>query len=70
METESPQQPFNSFREELCSLLNKHSRENESDTPDFILTRYVAECLAAFDTATRARDEWYGNKGLHDKLGV
>ena len=58
-ETDSQQPVANPFREELCSLLNKHSRENESDTPDFILTRFISESLAAFDQATRNRTEWY-----------
>lgn len=48
------------FREALSSLLNVHSRENASDTPDFILARYLTECLSAFDRALQARETWYG----------
>ena len=61
--SDDAQEPrFNEFREELCTLLNKHSRENCSDTPDFILCRFLSESLAAFDMATRNRSEWYGKK--------
>lgn len=46
------------FQKELQSLLNQHCAENGSDTPDFILAAYLLDCLAAFDRATRTRDEW------------
>lgn len=49
-----------SLREELVGLLNKHSAENGSDTPDFILADYLMNCLDAFDKAVTAREKWYG----------
>jgi len=51
-----------SFYSELSSLLNRYSKENGSNTPDFILARYLQDCLAAFDNAALARVNWYGNK--------
>ena len=48
------------FREELQSLLNVHSKENGSDTPDWILADYLSDCLASFDLAVRRREKWYG----------
>ncbi len=53
---------------EIRSACNRCSAENGSDTPDFILSRYLLSCLEAFDAATRRRDEWYGNKGLRERL--
>lgn len=50
------------FREELRSLLNRHSMENRSNTPDFILANYMARCLTAFELATTEREVWYGLK--------
>ena len=47
------------FRKELSSCINRHSRENGSNTPDFILAEYLEDCLAAFDRATKARKRWY-----------
>lgn len=44
------------FRDELETLINKWSKENGSDTPDFILADYLQSCLNAFDEAVRARD--------------
>ena len=47
------------FRKELEDLLNKHSMENESNTPDFILSDYLTRCLDAFDIAVQDRTHWY-----------
>ena len=47
------------FRGKLTTLINEHSMENGSDTPDFVLANYMALCLVAFDAATVARDKWY-----------
>lgn len=55
-----PGQPT-AFEKELSGLINKHSLENESDTPDYILADYLNRCLFAFNCATRKRKEWYGN---------
>jgi hypothetical protein len=48
------------LRKELTAALNRHSRENASNTPDFILAQYLSSCLDAFDAATILRDTWYG----------
>lgn len=48
------------FRDELQHLINKHGRENESGTPDFILAKYLDHCLTAYGDAIEARDQWYG----------
>lgn len=48
------------FREQLASLLNRHSKENESDTPDLILASYLLGALDAFNKATLERERWYG----------
>jgi len=50
------------FRKELENAINSHSKENESNTPDFILAEYLVHCLLAFDLTTKARDKWYGIK--------
>lgn len=48
-----------SFQKELCSLLNKHSKENESNTPDFILAEYLIGCLKVFNESVNNRQIWY-----------
>ena len=56
-----------SLESELSALLNRHSAENESDTPDFILAGFLRAALAAFNGATNAREQWYGHDGLTRK---
>lgn len=52
------------FQRELESLINQHSVENGSGTPDFILANYLKGCLDVFNSAVLRRDEWYGTKRL------
>lgn len=47
------------FRRELETLINCHSKENGSDTPDFILAEFLTDSLAAFDKAVSRRSAWY-----------
>ena len=46
--------------EDIQSAINRHSAENASNTPDFILAQYLEQCLAAFDVAVQQRETWYG----------
>ena len=50
------------FERELSAVINRHSKENGSSTPDFILARYLNHCLEAFNMAMRERRSWYGDK--------
>jgi hypothetical protein len=51
-----------SFQDELTSLINKHSKENGSGTPDFILAHYLHDCLDLFHVAVNRREAWYGRE--------
>jgi len=56
-----------SLEAEIQDAINRCNRESESDTPDFLLARFLVRCLAAFEAATQARDEWFGSGiGAHD----
>ena len=55
---EQPTEPTE-FERELSTLINSHSRENKSDTPDYILAEYMMSCLKAFEKATVVRHLWY-----------
>jgi len=57
------------FRKKLETLLNSHCKENISDTPDFILAKYLVDCLESFDQATIRRTAWYGKEpGTTEKM--
>jgi hypothetical protein len=53
-----------SFTHELKLLVAKYKLETGSDTPDYVLAKYLVNCLKAFDGATNARTDWYDTKGL------
>lgn len=48
------------FDKDLASLINKHSMENGSNTPDYILAQYLLSCLMVFNLAVQQRETWYG----------
>ena len=48
------------FRQELEHLINRHSVENASNTPDWILADFLEASLKAFDVAVQQRETWYG----------
>ena len=62
------------FRQELKALINKHSRENASGTPDYLLADYLDQCLILFEQVVRHREVWHGRpdpcEGKHKLLNV
>lgn len=60
MENEPTINPMYEFWSELENLINRHSMENGSHTPDFVLAEYLTDCLKAFDKAVANRNKWYG----------
>ena len=55
----SKARPEITLEQELADLLNRHSVENESNTPDFILAEFLTDCLDAWGKAQRARQKWF-----------
>lgn len=47
---------------DLAAVINKHSLENASNTPDFILAQFLNAVLGAWNKATAVRDDWYDAK--------
>ena len=58
------------FQKELESLINRHSMENESNTPDWLLAQYLANCLRAYTVATQQRETWYGRNASPVPLAI
>jgi hypothetical protein len=50
--------PYHAFKADLASVINSHSIENRTDTPDFILAEMIVEHLKAFEHATHAKKHW------------
>ena len=49
------------FTKELQGLINKYSKENGSNTPDYILANYLFGCLKNWNVHVMHRSDWYGN---------
>jgi len=54
------QEEQRTFQQELEDLINRHSMENPSGTPDWILANFLARVLEQFDCAIMARATWRG----------
>lgn len=57
------------FEQDLAALINRHTQEQGSDTPDFVLAHFLDSCLRAFDQGVRAREDWYEQRptGIPEK---
>jgi len=60
MADEQPAPAESEFRSALKELLNKHSIEGGSNTPDHVLADYLIRCLDNFTETTQTREKWYG----------
>ena len=52
--------PSGTLAQDLARVLNQHSMENASNTPDFLLAEYLERCLAAAEILINRRDAWHG----------
>ncbi len=52
-----------SFETQLSRLINHHGLEQHSDTPDFLLARYLVRCLDVYHAGIIDREVWYGRGG-------
>lgn len=50
------------LKKELAALLNKHSAENASNTPDYILAEYLIGCLDTWNHCAKQRSYWTGEE--------
>ena len=48
------------FRQELRELINGHSKENRSNTPDLVLAKFLDDVLFHFDGAVNERERLRG----------
>lgn len=50
------------LEEALTRLLNRYSEERTSNTPDFILAKFLINALDTFNIAVQEREKWYGRQ--------
>ena len=51
--------PYSAFERDLSDLINSHSIEQHSNTPDFILARHMVNSLKAFTEIMRDRISYF-----------
>jgi len=50
------------FKKELAALINTHSLEGDSLTPDYILADYMCSCLEGYVKTVLSRDTWHNTQ--------
>ncbi len=58
------------FQTELTTLLNRHSIDNETNTPDYILAEFLVNQLRTWTTSLLNTVDWYGWETLSDRMGM
>lgn len=56
----APDQYSDELALDLAAVLNRHSVENLSNTPDHVLAAYLVSCLITWQISTELRDAWWG----------
>jgi hypothetical protein len=54
-----------SFVQDLAQVINRHSKEGASGTPDFILAAYLEACLGVFEVAVEGRADFRGESVMY-----
>lgn len=57
-----------SFQEDLEKVINRHSAESPSGTPDFILAEMLTNMLKAYNEAVNKRAEWRGDDMINPRV--
>lgn len=57
------QQP-SEFTRDLASVLNRHCKDNFTNTPDFILAEMIETFIGVVRIMHKDRDEWHGFKPM------
>lgn len=57
-----------SLEQKIKAELNKSNAEAGSNTPDYILARYLIACLNAFDDGVKERNRWASMEAHKPKI--
>lgn len=59
---ETKNTPRPGFEKELENLISRYSKDEESNTPDYIIAEFMKNSMDIFHRATKLRDNWYGGR--------
>jgi len=54
---EPPRHPPLDLEQDLAMVLNRYDQDSRSDTPDYVLARYLIACLAAWHEGIKLRNQ-------------
>lgn len=60
--------PSREFIDELKSLINRHSLDAATNTPDFILTAYLVDQIVSYGTTLERTRGWHSWPTLAESL--
>jgi uncharacterized protein YejL (UPF0352 family) len=49
---------YDQLVKEIAAVLNRHSVENRSNTPDFMLAEFMLGVLNVYENTLRNREQW------------
>lgn len=58
------------LEKEFRHVINCHNGEADSNTPDFILAKYLVDCLEAFNAVCVQRETWYGRPTVRPAISL
>lgn len=56
------------FQHDLEKLINCHSKENTSNTPDWVIASYLVMCLDVFNNCINLRERYYGRQLIEQPI--
>ena len=59
---------YDDFVRDLAAVVNKHSREGNSNTPDFLLADFMSGCLNVYENVLRERANLWDADGFRNEL--
>ena len=58
------------FQYDLEKLINCHSKENTSNTPDWVIASYLVRCLDGFNDCINLRERYYGRHLIKEPIPI
>lgn len=59
MENTPVDEKYEQLIKDIAAVVNRHSLENRSDTPDFLLAEYMLGCLTVYENTVSVRKNWF-----------
>lgn len=58
------------FLRDLIAVIDKHGKEKESNTPDYVLAEYLDACLKNFNETIVESRKWHESQSRRKEAGL